>query len=44
MAGTAARALTEENPMTTHTQNEPSSTVRNADDIRISTRTLEFAV
>ncbi|WP_104046084.1 hypothetical protein [Arthrobacter sp. ZGTC412] len=30
--------------MTTHTQNEHSSTVRNANDIKISTRTLEFAV
>ncbi|WP_104044361.1 hypothetical protein [Arthrobacter sp. ZGTC412] len=30
--------------MTTQTQNEPSSTIRNANAIRISTRTLEFAV
>jgi surface polysaccharide O-acyltransferase-like enzyme len=30
--------------MTAHTQNEHSSTVRNANDIKISTRTLEFAV
>lgn len=30
--------------MTTHTQNEHSGTVRNANDIKISTRTLEFAV
>jgi surface polysaccharide O-acyltransferase-like enzyme len=30
--------------MTTQTHNEHSSTVRNANDIRISTRTLEFAV
>ena len=30
--------------MTTHTQNEHSNAVRNANDIKISTRTLEFAV
>ena len=30
--------------MTANTQNEHSTTARNANDIRISTRTLEFAV
>ncbi|WP_104046053.1 hypothetical protein [Arthrobacter sp. ZGTC412] len=30
--------------MTTNTQNEHSSTIRNAHDLKISTRTLEFAV
>jgi surface polysaccharide O-acyltransferase-like enzyme len=30
--------------MTTQTRNQHSSTVRNANDIKISTRTLEFAV
>ena len=30
--------------MTSHTQNEHSSTVRNANDIKLSTRTREFAV
>ncbi|MBT2546884.1 hypothetical protein [Arthrobacter sp. ISL-65] len=30
--------------MTTHSQNEHSTTVRNANDIKVSTRTLEFAV
>ncbi len=30
--------------MTTQTQNTHTSTVRNANDIKISTRTLEFAV
>jgi hypothetical protein len=30
--------------MTTHTQNDNTTTVRNANDIKISTRTLEFAV
>lgn len=30
--------------MTSHAQIEHSSTVRNANDIKISTRTLEFAV
>jgi hypothetical protein len=30
--------------LTSHTQNEHASTTRNANDIKISTRTLEFAV
>ena len=30
--------------MSTHTQNNHSATVRNANDIKISARTLEFAV
>jgi hypothetical protein len=34
----------QENQMTTNTQNENARTVRNANDIKISTRTLEFAV
>lgn len=30
--------------MSTHTQNTHAAPVRNANDIKISTRTLEFAV
>lgn len=45
MAATAAHITVSGEPLTTHTQNEHSTTaVRNANDIKISTRTLEFAV
>ena len=44
MAATAAHTLYEETQLTAHTQNEHSNTVRNANDIKVSTRTLEFAV
>jgi hypothetical protein len=44
MATMAAHTRLQEDTLTTHTQNEHSSTVRNANDIKISTRTLEFAV
>ncbi|MDQ0691198.1 hypothetical protein QF047_002158 [Arthrobacter sp. W4I7] len=44
MAVTAAHTRAQEHHLISHTQNEQASTVRNANDIKISTRTLEFAV